>query len=601
MPESSSSAIFVGDLQNKEVMKNNRLKSAGVSLACLLLASLTAGAQEKQVKIKIVETSDIHGAFYSYDFRNGGEQRSGLSRISTYLKEQRAEYGDNLILLDNGDILQGQPCVYYFNYMDTTDVHCTARMMNYLRYDVGNMGNHDVETGHDIYDKWIRQCQFPILGANIIDTATGEPYLPPYHILERDGVRIAILGMITPAIPCWLPEVLWKGLRFEDMVSCAGRWVPLIREKEHPDLLIGLFHSGKEGGISTPDGHPEDASEEVPLRVPGFDLVFFGHDHTLHCDTVSDPKGRVVYCLDPASEGRSVSTAEIEFTLNDGKVTGKKITATLKDMRNYPVDKAFEQEFAAEKAEVLSFVDRKLGEFTEEVDVRPSFVGPSTFMSLIHQMQLDLTGAQISLSAPLSMQSVIQKGDVTVRDMFNLYRFENYLYTMQLTGREIKDLLEMSYASWSARMQSPEDDLLLLNSNNSDDQHRGFKNFFFNFDSAAGINYTVDVTKPEGEKITITTLEDGTPFDLNTSYTVAVNSYRGNGGGELLTLGSGIPREELPKRILKSTDRDLRYYLIQYVEKNRTIRPKLMNNWKFIPEAWTVPAGERNMKELFRK
>ena len=188
-------------------------------------------------------------------------------------------------------------------------------------------------------------------------------------------------------------------------------------------------------------------------------------------------------------------------------------------------------------------------------------------------------------------------------DMFNLYKYENLLYTMRLTGREIKGFLEMSYAIWTNRMQSPDDHLLLLN-----DKDEGFgrlKNPSFNFDSAAGILYTVlytvDVTKPEGEKITITSLADGTPFDLDRTYTVAVNSYRGNGGGDLLTRGAGIPKEELPRRIIFSTDKDLRYYLMKRIEEVGTLDPHPLNHWRFIPDEWVKPAAERDRQLLFNK
>lgn len=109
-------------------------------------------------------------------------------------------------MVDNGDILQGQPTAYYYNFIDTVSTHVVAEIQNFMGYAVGNMGNHDVETGHAVYDRWIKQCKFPVLGANIVDNATGKPYLKPYEIINRDGVKIAILGMITPAIPSWLPE-----------------------------------------------------------------------------------------------------------------------------------------------------------------------------------------------------------------------------------------------------------------------------------------------------------------------------------------------------------------------------------------------------------
>ena len=126
------------------------------------------------------------------------------------------------------------------------------------------------------------------------------------------------------------------------------------------------------------------------------------------------------------------------------------------------------------------------------------------------------------------------------------------------------------------------------------------QNYSFNFDSASGIIYTVDVTKPQGEKITITSMADGSPFRMDKIYKVALNSYRGNGGGELLTKGSGIPQEDLKDRIIFSTDKDLRFYLMNYIEKKGTMNPKALNQWKFVPEKWTVPAAQRDSEYLFR-
>ena len=185
--------------------------------------------------------------------------------------------------------------------------------------------------------------------------------------------------------------------------------------------------------------------------------------------------------------------------------------------------------------------------------------------------------------------------------MFNLYKYENMLYTMALTGQEIKDYLEMSYDIWTNTMTSTDDRLLRLRDGaNADDMtHTGFRYPSYNFDSAAGINYTVDVTRPRGEKITILSLADGSPFDTETIYRVAINSYRGNGGGNLLTEGAGIAPEELRDRIISSTDKDLRYYLIQYIKEHPEADVRTMDNWKFIPDYLVAPAAGRDRRLLF--
>lgn len=565
-------------------------------LTLLAMVGIVSAQEERQVKIKIVETSDVHGAFFPHDFILRQPAQGSLARISSYLNQERAIYGDHLLLLDNGDILQGQPSLYYYNYIDTTSTHLAAMVTNYLGYDAGNVGNHDVETGLTVLNRVTKSCHFPVLGANIVDTATGKPAFQPYTVFERDGVKIAVLGLITPAIPVWLSEYLWKGWRFDDMEQAARQWVPLIREKEQPDVIVGIFHAGVHAETLA-DRYRENASVEVAKRVNGFDVVLCGHDHAPSVKQVTNDAGEQVWIVNPGSHALQVGEVEMQFTLLNNKVKEKKISAQLASMQHYEPDSAYLQQFEAQVEAVNQFVNRKLGTIDQTITTREAYLGSSAFVDLLHTLQLQISGAQISLVAPLAYDAAIHAGDICVSDMFNLYKYENKLYTMRLTGQEVKDLLEASYADWTNQMQSPNDHLLQI-----EKQRNGryrFVNFTFNFDSAAGIQYTVDVTRPKGEKVQITTLADGTPFDLKADYLVAVNSYRGNGGGNLLTLGAGIPFDQLPNRIVHASELDLRYYLIKYVEEHPHLSPKPLNNWRFIPEEWVAPAAERDYKLLF--
>lgn len=553
------------------------------------------GADKKEVILNIIETSDVHGSYFPYDFITRKPQNGSLARLSSLVNERRSQYKDAFMLVDNGDILQGQPIAYYYNYIDTKTEHVCASMLNYLRYDLGNMGNHDVEPGHAVYDRWVSQCKFPVLGANIIDTKTNKPYLPPYKVLEREGVKVAVLGMITPAIPSWLPEQLWSGLRFDDMETTARHWVKIIKEKENPDIIIGLFHAGPEGNWL--GDAIENGSEIVARNVPGFDVVFMGHDHQRHCRKVVNAAGDSVLITGPSNAARCVSDVMIKVVKKNGKLVKKEVSGQITELDAYPVDQTFMKTFDPQYRATIDFVSRKIGHMSSTISSKDAFFGPSAFIDLLHQLQMDLTGAEISFCAPLSPTAEIKEGDIYVSDMFNLYRYENMLYTMKLSGKEIKGFLEMSYALWTNQMKSASDHLLLL-----DDSMSGFgrfKNPTFNFDSAAGIIYTVDVTKPEGSRVDIKSMADGTPFQMDKIYKVAINSYRGNGGGDLLTKGAGIPKKELKSRIVTSTEKDLRYYLMKRIEEKKQLDPKPLNQWKFIPEEWTVPAAKRDYETVF--
>lgn len=555
----------------------------------------------KEVRLKFVHCTDIHGNYFPYDFirdRSGNASIGSLCRLHTYVTEQREKYKDALVLLDGGDMLQGQPSAYFYNVVDTRSKHLAAQMMNYMKFDACTIGNHDIETGHEVYDRFVEQCEFPILAANILNEKTGEPYFTPYIILHREGVKIAVLGLTSPMLANWFPHRLWSGLKPVDMLESAKYWVNRIKEEEKPDVLVGLFHSGKDEGMVMPNGK-ENASWEVAQQVPGFDIVFFGHDHVRRLDWVENVNGDKVCCIDPGANAYKVSDVEMIVTKCDGKVVDKKIIPQLADIHDLDINgNELFQQFRAQYYAVKSYVSHRVGEIKHQIEENKAYFGPCAFVDFIHHVQLDKTGADVSFAAPLSYNSVLRGGALTMRDMFKFYRYENSLYTMRLKGSEIKDYLEYSYMKWVDVMTSPNDHLLLLDTTNAP-RHYGFKNPNFNFDSAVGIVYEVDVTKPAGEKISIKSMRNGEPFSMDADYTVAMNAYRANGGGEILTKGCGIPHDELESRVVDATPYDIRYYITEYIKKKQRIDPKPFNSWKFVPEDWCRKAAARDARLLF--
>ena len=576
----------------------------GLLVTALAFMACTTEPQNP-IHLRFIHTSDVHGRVLD-----------SLERIRAYADLCRRDLGEeNVILTDGGDVLQGHPAAYYYNFIDTASKHIVAEAMNRVDYDVAVIGNHDIETGRKVFERWIGDCCFPILGANIIDETTGEPYLKPYEVIERQGVRIAVLGLITPAIPNWVPKNLWQGLRFDDMVTAARHWVPIILQREKPDILVGLFHAGidEAAGIQT-DDYCENESRMVAQQVSGFDLILYGHDHRRNMEYVRTPDGDSILAMGPTSTAACLCQVDIIVNKDrSGRVTDKTIEGKILSARDmdaalqtasdqgHPITYADEW-FPSEKQKVEAYMQEEVGVFDAPVHERDAFFGPSAFIDLIHDLQLELSqGAQISFAAPLSFDATISQGMSHVSDMFALYKYENLLYTMCLTGREIRDFLEMSYDLWCNTMTSPDDHIMLMDYVLDGGKRLGLKNMAFNFDSAAGINYTVDASKPDGEKVTILSMEDGTPFDLDKDYLVAVNSYRGNGGGELLTRGAGIPLAQLPSRVVASTEHDLRYHLIEMIREKGHVLPRARTNWRFTPDAWAPAAIARDRAILFQK
>ena len=590
-------------------------------ISIIMSVCTTYAKKPKTVTLKFIQTADVHGMFFPINYMTGKTVGGSMARVSSYVKSQRAAFGNNVILLDNGDILQGQPTNYYWNFIDTQDENIAASVINYMKYDALAFGNHDVEPGHKCYDKWISELKCPILAANMVNAATGQPYTNAYKIIEREGVKIAILGMNTPAIPNWLSEDTWSGIRFEETVSCTRKWVKLIKEKEKPDLIIGLFHSGLKGGIET-DEYDENATLAIAQRIHGLDVIFYAHDHQANYGFIrqyeektdefpfyfitkdgnaSSPfslsKTDSVLIVNPGSNAQSVGEASITLTMENGKVASKKITGQLVSMKSMPIDEDYMDHFADEIRRLQAYTYQTIGYFATSINMSDAFFGSSAFIDFILNLQMKITGADISFAAPLLMKATINAGPVTTADMFNLYKFENKLYVIKMTGAEIKNYLEMSYALWTNQMKSSDDHLLLFDN----ERNNVLKNLFFNFDSAAGIDYTVDVTKPEGQKINILKMSNGQPFEADKWYKVAINSYRGSGGGELLTKGAGIAKDEIPSRITYRSELDQRHYLTEEIRKQGTVNPKPNNNWRFIPENIVAPAIQRDRELLFNK
>lgn len=551
-------------------------------------------------------TTDVHGSLFPDDLKKDAPTDYNLARISGYLQQEKAANPD-FILLDGGDFLQGQPSNYYFNFIATDSANIVSQIQNYMGYDAVAVGNHDIEAGHPVYDKVVKESQFPWLAANAIDVQTGQPYFQPYTVIERNGIKIAVLGLITPGIPKWLPSHLWKGIEFTDMIETARKWVPLIREKEKPDMLIGLFHSGFNHNYAGENEHTpcnENATQLVARQVDGFDIIFSGHDHQEKCEEITNEAGHPVWLIDPRSHGRALGKVVVQLTRN-GNTYDKQYQAELLDPAQFPIDSVYLKKFTPALNQVKTYIDTRIGTFTAPLAGREGLFGPSAFTDFIHNAQLQTTGADISFSTVLQMDAKIAEGDITIRDMFNLYKYENGLYLMKFTGQEIDKYLEYAYSLQYNTMKSPKDHLLKFKTNAQGELVRNKQgNYvlaadYFNYSCAAGIKYTVDVTQEPGNRVEIVSMTDGRPFYADSTYTVAINSYRGNGGGGHLTQGVDWTKEEIGKRILKIWDKDVRYYITEYIKEQQYLNPQCRNDWKVIPEKYFQAGKSRDYQIMY--
>ena len=563
-----------------------------LSLSVLLAVSSCGRLEDGTYRVDIFSTNDVHGKYYD------------LAKVSSYIYSEREALGeDNVLLIDVGDILQGDNAAYYYNYVDTVSEHIYAKAARYMKYDAAVVGNHDIETGHAVYDRMVDEFPMPFLAANALDTRTGKAYFQEYAIFERGGLRIAVIGFTNPNIKQWLAPSLWSGLRFEPILPYAQKIVDRVIGREHPDIVIAAMHTG------TGDGNPANGENQALVclnTLEGVDFVFCAHDHSSRIEEgYRKTEGRdslVSILVNAGSHCREVGHAVAEVTVRDGKIVSKKLSAELVPMSGVTPDESYIEYLRPEFEAVEAFTVREVGTLEEELNTREAFKGRALYTDLLHLLQLSSTGADISFAAPLTYDGHIPAGVLRYKDLFTIYPFENQLFVVSMTGREIKDALEFSYDKWVNTVTDSQAEALvsgadlpgihLLAISERPDKRTGAERFSFtgrtyNFDSAAGIDYTVDVTEPYGNRINIISMSDGSRFDMDSVYNVAMTSYRASGGGGILA-AAGVDTDNIDDRVTGRYP-EIRNILYDYLVESGCISASLsddprLGDWHFVPE-----------------
>ena len=185
-----------------------KVKTLLLALATLA-AACSSPLKDGEYKLTLLTTNDVHGHFFDSTYVGGGLSKSLMAVHHLVDSVRNAEGAENVVLVDAGDCLQGDNAAYYFNYIDTTSKHIWSRIVDYMDYDACAWGNHDVETGHPVYDRVfsdLKKDGIPLLAGNAIRNDNGKTYFPLYTVVKRAGVKIAILGYTNANIKAWLSE-----------------------------------------------------------------------------------------------------------------------------------------------------------------------------------------------------------------------------------------------------------------------------------------------------------------------------------------------------------------------------------------------------------
>lgn len=596
-------------LDARIVMKIDNLVIYIALIALMLLVSCKQEVERGDADITLVYTTDVHGRMLNYDFLQQKDMTESLSNVMTFVKQCRKENPGGTILVDNGDLIEGCPSMYYYNYVDIRREHLATRVLNYMGYDVVNIGNHDLECGEAVYyDHLKKGYSMDLLCANAIDSRTGEPMFLPYCIMERKGYKIAILGMVTADVSQLIPRTAIPHLRFESIRKTAERWIPIIEKDEQPDLIVGLIHAGHES-VSLQDEEEKDYLDGALVtarEVRGFDVLFIGHDHQVMQDTIINQFGDTIPVLQPAHNCKEVGRMDLHVTqrLKDNGHAYAEYRMARIPTSELETDAEFNQTFQDEIGKINSFLDRSIEQPIAEMDGLKSLTGPSDVMDLIHAVQLSTSYAHVSMASCLNSFGKIQGGTLSMRQLFAIYKYENQMTKMWMTGSEIRKFLEFGYGRQFNQMKSASDHLLNFRLKANGDTIMGrfgpeLVTPQYNFTSAAGINYEVDVRKPVGQRVSITSMADGSPFDPQRRYDVVLSSYQAAGGGGFLRQGLGWDTQEIERRTIRTTTKDMRYFIRQYlISLSNGTRPPVLGSWEVVPTAWWVANRDRDAKLL---
>lgn len=548
------------------------MKRSIALLFAVTALSLASVASAEDTRVTLLHTTDVHGSLLPFDDLLNQPAARGLARVSTLVQQVRGE-GQAVMLLDNGDAIAGSPLVSVWRRGDRTRPEPVIAVMNAMGYDAMNVGNHEFDFGPAELESTRAAARFPFLAANIVHAGTGAAAFPGTLVRELpNGVRVGIIGLCTPAVPQMGDSTTYAGLAFLSPTEVAARELQRLRERERCDIVVALAHMGLEKDLRS--GAPrkgEPANENwgwrLAYEVPGLDAVILGHTHQ------SIPTGEVRGTLVTQAGSLAQSLGRLDFTLSRETTLSRwklvkreaRVLAVTDTVATDPQLAALLEPYAADTRTAL---DEVVAEARQPLSAPFGRFTDNPLWRLVHQVQLDATGADVSLAALFDPTQRIAAGPVRVRDLMRLYPYDNTLTVAELTGAELKSTLEQSVRFFAPYTLEGGKSLV----------EPGMAGF--NLDMAYGVEYEVDLTRPVGDRI-LSLTRGGKPVQRTDRIRVVVNSYRGAGGGDFEAI-----RWARKSRVVLRRMPDL---IREYVQRTRVIDPRGEASWTLLPDYIVTP------------
>jgi len=548
-------------------MRSNEMISRRIGL--VLLGGLACAPTQvprapQSVDLVIATTTDVHGRVRAWDYyANRAEAVRGLTRAATIVDSVRTANPGRVILLDAGDLLQGNPLAYVAARVSTNRTNPIIAAMNAMHYDAAAIGNHEYNYGVPYLDSAVRQAAFPFLSANTyrINPAGVHAY-KAWTIVERAGIKIGIVGATTPGVMVWDAANISGRLRFGDIVPAVREAVQQVRAAG-ADVVLVTIHSGLNEPSSydtVSTGLPsENVAARVASEVPGIDLLLYGHSHKeLRGTTIGQ-----TLLIQPKNWATSVDIAHLTVTRSgDGwTVTDKR--SDLVQAAGHPEDSAILAATDAVHRETVAYVTTPIGTTAERWSADSARLKDTPIIDFMLATERKAANTDLASTAAFSTDAVLGPGPITIAQVAQLYPYDNTLRAVRITGKQLRDYLEFS-SRYYPTPASPATPLA------ADPRIPGY-----NFDVVSGIDYVIDVSRPIGSRITRLDFK-GQPVRDTDTFTMALNNYRQTGGGGYAML-AGAP-------VVYDRQQEIRQLLIDEVKARGTLRQSdyFVPNWRLV-------------------
>jgi 2',3'-cyclic-nucleotide 2'-phosphodiesterase / 3'-nucleotidase len=538
------------------------------SLPHILLLSLAFLARAESVTVTVLATTDLHGNLYPIDYVTDRPAPRGLAKIATLIRAAESE-NPNHLLIDCGDTIQGTPLesVYQAAIQKGAMLAGDPMMlaMNRLAYDAMTVGNHEYNFGLPNLNAARALAQFPWLSANTtVAPGTRERPYAPYFVRTVAGVKVAVIGITTPAVPTWEKPENLGGYRFGAAVDAVRKALAELRQREHPDLVLLAAHAGLGRNLET--GAPEDPAEnvvyEIAAAVPELDAIVFGHSHR---ELEGRSIGKVLV-VQPRNWGMSL--ARLDFTFERAAGAWK-----LADKRSLLLPVKPETAAAADILEIARpyheaaerYLNTPVATSARPLDAALGRVEDTAVVDAVQQVQLFYSHADVSFTALFNPSVRIPMGQVTARQIAALYPYDNELYVIEGTGKMVRDALENAARYYRSCAGDGCGKGPLVNR----------EVMGFNYDMAGGVEYIIDVERPEGDRIHDLRWH-GQPLAPEQKLRIAINNYRAAGS-------AGYSMFRGAKVVWRSGD-EIRELMIRYYAEHKSLPSEASGNWRVLPE-----------------